>query len=161
MIFKKIIFLLFLVCSSSICSQVHHQTISVQSSNFTNSQFHVLQSVGQLSPIGNYTPNGKQSVFQGFQQPLLRKINISPVNLASVVLYPNPFTEKISFRFVAYQPENLKILIFDLNGKLVKELYKVIKGDVLNLMLEDLKARSYIISLKGVNFSYSTIIIKK
>jgi len=161
MIFKKLIFLIFLVSTSSLYSQVHHQTISVQSSNFTNSQFHVFQSIGQLSPIGNYTTTGKQSVFQGFQQPLLRKININPVNLASVLLYPNPFTEKISFQFVAYQPKNLKISIFDLNGKFIKEFNKEIESNVLELTLDDLKATSYIITMKGFNFLYSTIIIKK
>lgn len=153
--------MIFLVSTSSLYSQVHHQTISVQSSNFANSQFHIFQSVGQLSPIGNYSKTNKHTVFQGFQQPLLRKIIINPKNLSSVVLYPNPFKDEISFQFVAYIPKNLKISIFDLNGKLVKELYKVINGDVLKLMLEDLKATSYVISMKGVNFSYSTIIIKK
>ena len=50
--------------------QLHHYSINTQSSSIDLYNAKVLQSVGQLSPIGNYFSN-KTSVVQGFQQPFL------------------------------------------------------------------------------------------
>ena len=48
--------------------QLHHYSINTQSSSIDLYNAKVLQSVGQLSPIGNYFSD-KTSVIQGFQQP--------------------------------------------------------------------------------------------
>lgn len=161
MVLKKIFLFIALIHSSFLLSQLHHQTISSQSSNSTSSGYHVFQSIGQLSPIGNFSSN-KQNVFQGFQQPLLRKLYIQNLSYASVLTYPNPFENEISFQFISKSPKNLEISIFDLNGKLVKQLYKELNGlSILKLYLEDLRESSYIINMKGFNFLYSTIIVKQ
>ena len=149
-----------LLNSSFIFSQLHYQAISVQSSNYKSSKYHVFQTIGQSSPIGNFSKNN-QIVFQGYHQPILKIKDVSRLNSSSVSMYPNPFLGEINFKFLSHIPKNLEISIYDINGKLIKDFYKEIDSNILKLNLYDLTNANYVITLKGQDFLYSTKIIKK
>ena len=159
---KLFVFILLSFIHFASFSQLHHQTISIGSSQIESSNFTISQTVGQLSPIGNYNSNGRL-LFQGFQQPIIKIIknnNYSSVN-TSTVAFPNPFNEDINFKFFNEQPDLLEILIFDINGKLISKFNKKSEGDVLKLNLEELLDSQYLIILKSSEYFYSTKIIKK
>ena len=157
---KKYFTSLFLISCFSMSAQLHHQALSVQSNNYISSEVVVFQSIGQLSPIGSYHSN-KLNVFQGFQQPLMKKNYINKINSSSIIAFPNPFVEHVYFLFKDYHPSQVNISIYDVNGKLMKEFTKGLNQDLLSLNLEELKDSNYLIIFKAPGFFYSTKIIKK
>ena len=157
---QKVIFFLFLLSSVKLFSQIHHSTISSQSSVSNDYNVKVLQTVGQLSPIGNYISK-KISVVHGFQQPLL-KFKIKEKTISDgIVAYPNPFYNDLNFKFKNLKPKSLKVNFFDINGRFIKSInVDRIDGD-LKLNLENLISAEYIIRLIGPNINYSLKVIKK
>ena len=159
-IMKIFLSLVVLISCFSMSAQLHHQALTVQSNNYISSELVVFQSIGQLSPIGNYSRNNNK-VFQGFQQPLMKKYYINKTSKPVVVAFPNPFLDHIDFLFKDYHPSQVNISIYDVNGKLIKEFNKGINQDLLSLNLEDIKDSNYLITFKAPGFFYSTKIIKK
>lgn len=160
MFYKHILVLLFSLLTYSTYSQLHHQSISVISNNYVGSEVLVFQSIGQLGPIGNFNTN-KHKVFQGFQQPLLlRKLESNNLE-SSVITFPNPFDDKINFLFKKYKTNDISVSVYDLNGKLVKEFIQDVNFDLLSLNLADLEESTYVVTLKGINFFFSTKVIKQ
>lgn len=157
---KKLIVILSIFISFPLFSQLHHQSLSAQSNTFLSPDLVVFQSIGQFSPIGNYSVNQK-SIFQGFQQPLIKKTKIDIENKYNVVVFPNPFEKYLNFLFKNYNPKKVKISIYDLNGKLIREFKKDIIKNQLRLFLEDLKDSNYLINIAAPGYFYSTKIIKK
>ena len=159
---RVFIFFLFTFIHYTVFSQLHHQTVSIGSSLIESSNFTISQTVGQLSPIGNYNSNGRL-LFQGFQQPIIKIIKNNSYSLinTSTVAFPNPFNEKINFKFFNEHPDLLEISIFDINGKLISKFNQKSEGDILKLNLEGLLDSQYLIMLKSSEYFYSTKIIKK
>ena len=157
---KKYFNAFFLISFFSMSAQLHHQALTVQSNNYISSELVVFQSIGQLSPIGNYSRNNNK-VFQGFQQPLMKKYYINKTSNPLLVAFPNPFLDHINFLFKDYHPSQVNISIYDVNGKLIKEFNKGLNQDLLSLNLEDIKDSNYLITFKAPGFFYSTKIIKK
>jgi hypothetical protein len=155
---KLLVLLLFipLICFS----QLHHSTISLHSLNSSNNEVKVLQSVGQLSLIGNFS-SSKVSVIQGFQQPFIRNINERPIVNQNIISYPNPFYSDLNIEFINNKPKKVRIDIFDISGRFIKSLESKDFDNILNLDLEGLQSSEYIINVKGNGINYSTKVIKK
>jgi hypothetical protein len=134
--------------------------VSVQSSYTYKYDINVLQSVGQLSLIGNFS-SSKVSVIQGFQQPLLRFIKEEPIVNQNILSYPNPFNKDLNFQFINNKPKSVRIDVFDISGRFIKSFFKKDFDDVLNLNLEGLQSTEYIINVTGNGINYSTKVIKK
>lgn len=141
-------------------SQLHHSMVSVQSSSTEKYDINVLQSVGQLSLIGNFS-SSKVSVIQGFQQPFIRYINERPIVNQNIISYPNPFYSDLNIEFINNKPKTVRVDIFDISGRFIKSLESKDFDNILNLDLEGLQSSDYIINVKGNGINYSTKVIKK
>jgi len=141
-------------------SQLHHSMVSVQSSSTEKYDINVLQSVGQLSLIGNFS-SSKVSVIQGFQQPFIRNINERPIVNQNIISYPNPFYSDLNIEFINNKPKTVRVDIFDISGRFIKSLESKDFDNILNLDLEGLQSSEYIINVKGNGINYSTKVIKK
>tara|TARA_Y100000385_G_scaffold286857_1_gene349750 strand:+ start:163 stop:636 length:474 start_codon:yes stop_codon:yes gene_type:complete len=156
---KKLILLLLFIPFFSF-SQLHHSMVSVQSSSTEKYDINVLQSVGQLSLIGNFS-SSKVSVIQGFQQPFIRYINERPIVNQNIISYPNPFYSDLNIEFINNKPKTVRVDIFDISGRFIKSLESKDFDNILNLDLEGLQSSEYIINVKGNGINYSTKVIKK
>lgn len=154
---KKLILLLIPFFSFS---QLHHSMVSVQSSSTDKYDINVLQSVGQLSLIGNFS-SSKVSVIQGFQQPFIRYINERPIVNQNIISYPNPFYSDLNIEFINNKPKTVRVDIFDISGRFIKSLETKDFDNILNLDLEGLQPSEYIINVTGNGINYSTKVIKK
>lgn len=159
MIFYKKNFIFLLIFSFS-WTQLHHSAIGASSGTYEIKGLAISQSVGQISPIGNYQ-NNRINLFQGFQQPLkLLKEEYIPV-IKGIMAFPNPFTSDLNFGFENINTKEIKVDIYDVNGRHIKTYYADDFGEILKLKLENLTATEYIFRLTGPNINYSTKIIKK
>ena len=156
---KLILFFLF-IFSISASAQLHHSMISGQSSYTDKYNVNVLQSVGQLSLIGNFS-SSKVSVIQGFQQPFIRYINERPIVNQNIISYPNPFYSDLNIEFINNKPKTVRVDIFDISGRFIKSFESKDFDNILNLDLEGLQSSEYIINVKGNGINYSTKVIKK
>jgi hypothetical protein len=134
--------------------------VSVQSSSTDKYDINVLQSVGQLSLIGNFS-SSKVSVVQGFQQPFIRLINERPIVNQNIISYPNPFYSDLNIEFINNKPKTVRVDIFDISGRFIKSLETKDFDNILNLDLEGLQSSEYIINVTGNGINYSTKVIKK
>ena len=111
--------LLLLITFSGYSQRLHHQMLSSQgTSTHTSSGISVRQTIGQQSPIGNYR-NGNIIAGQGFLQSNKMKIKTPPVISITTITYPNPFIDKVNFRFSSPISGPIKITLFDVMGRLV------------------------------------------
>ena len=140
--------------------QLHHYSINTQSSSIDLYNAKVLQSVGQLSPIGNYFSN-KTLVVQGFQQPFLMASIEETIIDEGVIAYPNPFSSDLNIKFESLKPEQLRIDVYDVNGKFITSFNPENTEEIITLPLETLMSAEYLIRLRAKNLEYSTKVIKK
>ena len=140
--------------------QLHHYSINTQSSSIDLYNAKVLQSVGQLSPIGNYFSN-KTSVVQGFQQPFLMASIEETIIDDGIIAYPNPFSTDLNIKFESLKPEQLRIDVYDVNGKFITSFKPENTEEIITLPLETLMSAEYLIRLRAKNLEYSTKVIKK
>ena len=140
--------------------QLHHYSVNTQSSSIDLYNAKVLQSVGQLSPIGNYFSN-KTSVIQGFQQPFLMASIEKTIIDEGVIAYPNPFSTDLNIKFESLKPEQLRIDVYDVNGKFITSFKPENTEEIITLPLETLMSAEYLIRLRAKNLEYSTKVIKK
>ena len=140
--------------------QLHHYSVNTQSSSIDLYNAKVLQSVGQLSPIGNYFSN-KTSVIQGFQQPFLMASIEETIIDEGVIAYPNPFSTDLNIKFESLKPEQLRIDVYDVNGKFITSFKPENTEEIITLPLETLMSAEYLIRLRAKNLEYSTKVIKK
>ena len=140
--------------------QLHHYSVNTQSSSIDLYNAKVLQSVGQLSPIGNYFSN-KTSVIQGFQQPFLMASIEKTIIDEGVIAYPNPFSTDLNIKFESIKPEQIRIDVYDVNGKFIRSFKPENNEEIITLPLETLMSAEYLIRLRAKNLEYSTKVIKK
>lgn len=156
---KKLVFLLML-SFEVVNGQLHHYSINTQSSSIDLYNAKVLQSVGQLSPIGNYFSN-KTSVVQGFQQPFLMASIEETIIDEGIIAYPNPFSTDLNIKFESLKPEQIRIDVYDVNGKFITSFKPENTEEIITLPLETLMSAEYLIRLRAKNLEYSTKVIKK
>lgn len=163
---KKLFFVLFVnVVNSQI---LHHQMMSSYIGNyFNNNNIYVSQTIGQMS-IGGSFSNNMIIVQQGFQQsPFLFSV-INPIskgmvdNSINVHLFPNPFTNGFTVRFDKNIIENLQVLLYDMNGRLILNRHiDVFNHNELFIdSLESIASGTYMINLIGNNFVFKSKVIK-
>ena len=140
--------------------QLHHYSINTQSSSIDLYNAKVLQSIGQLSPIGNYFSN-KTSVVQGFQQPFLMASIEETIIDEGIIAYPNPFSTDLNIKFESLKPEQIRIDVYDVNGKFITSFKPENTEEIITLPLETLMSAEYLIRLRAKNLEYSTKVIKK
>ncbi len=154
---RTVIFFLFFVSASA--QSLHHQMISAQGGGVvTNSGITVNYSVGQQSVTG--TSSGAYVVQQGFQQNNWSKIIKQNKNLIVTTLYPNPFVEQITFTFSSSPGTEVKVLIFDVLGRIVHSEVAVNENNEIKLNLSRLFSAEYLIRLLSENYEHSAKIIK-
>lgn len=156
---KKLVFLL-MISFEVVNGQLHHYSINTQSSSIDLYNAKVLQSVGQLSPIGNYFSN-KTSVVQGFQQPFLMASIEETIIDEGIIAYPNPFSTDLNIKFESLKPEQIRIDVYDVNGKFITSFKPENNEEIITLPLETLMSAEYLIRLRAKNLEYSTKVIKK
>lgn len=142
--------------------KIHHQMIASQGINTKLSNgIKVKQSVGQQSAIGTYS-SSKAIVVQGYIQSMVSSSKTSPVITATTaVVYPNPFTDVLNFRFSSPIEGNVRATIFDVRGRLV---YSKTTTPILNVVtISELyfSEGTYFVKIDAKDVIYSTQIIKK
>ncbi|WP_157687550.1 T9SS type A sorting domain-containing protein [Pedobacter psychrophilus] len=156
------IFILVIFLSTQVCAQtVKRQTFASQGISKTlNSGVFVSQSVGQSSIIGlMLKPN--ITVQQGYQQSRFSiPTNVITYHAVQVTTFPNPFINVINLKFSKAVTESVTIMVADLYGKLLFQKTFLNPELGLNFQLDNLAPQSYILSLNGATFNYSTKIVK-
>ena len=141
-------------------AQLQRQMISAQGNTSRADNLVVTQTIGQQTIIGNYNV-ANFHYNQGFQQPFWNRLIQSnqPDFLADY--FPNPFTDKINFRFTNLNNEPFEINIFDSAGRLVFNAKQNLNEDLLLLDLRELPSGSYLVSLYNIKKTFYTKIIRK
>ncbi len=159
---KKFIFFFFFSLHFSFAQKLHHQTISVQGGSFKlgNGAF-VQQSVGQSSVVlGNYKGN-KTLIGQGFIQGTSKSTSgsLKPTT-ATVIAYPIPATEVISFKFSTPLSSPIVVSLFDVRGRLVFTQKGDLIQNVFTMSIASLSEGVYFTKIESSNHVFSTKIIK-
>lgn len=144
---------------SSNAQILHHQAFPAQGAQkLISSGFVIGQSIGQISPSGTFK-NSTIAVQQGFQQYVLTNYNIG-VNDFTTKVYPNPFVSSITFEFSKPIDYELQINLFDISGKLIKNLSQKPNINILTVHFDDIADGQYIVFLNSIDYTFSTKIIK-
>ena len=141
-------------------AQLQRQMISAQGNTSKSDNLVVTQTIGQQSIIGNYNV-ANFHYNQGFQQPFWNRLIQSnqPDFLADY--FPNPFTDKITFRFTNLNNEPFEINLFDTAGRLVFNTKQNLSEDLLIINLNNLSSGSYLVRLFNTKKTFYAKIIKK
>lgn len=152
--------LLLLITFSGYSQRLHHQMLSSQgTSTHTSSGISVRQTIGQQSPIGNYR-NGNIIAGQGFLQSNKMKIKTPPVISITTITYPNPFIDKVNFRFSSPISGPIKITLFDVMGRLVYNKEKMPYDNTLTIDDLFFAQGEYFVKLTAKNYTYTTNLLK-
>lgn len=153
-------FLLLLITTSGYSQILHHQMFSSQGETARTSNGVVIrQTISQLSAIGNHR-NSNFIVGQGFQQSNKMKSTSSSGILIKAIAYPNPFIEKVNFKFSSNVEGPIKITIYDVLGRLVFTDEKLPINNILTIDNLFFAEGEYFAKLKANNFTYSTNLLK-
>lgn len=127
----------------------------------TKGGYLVKQTIAQQSVIGNFATS-KFIVGQGFQQS--NKIKIIPGLIPNVAIetitYPNPFIDKVNFKFSSPIDGVITILLFDSLGRLVYSTKKYPVDSVLTIDNLFLATGQYFAKLSGANYTYTINLLK-
>lgn len=159
---SKIQFIIFLLFGiHSFGQKLHHQMLSTQGINAKlNNNMLVHQSVGQLSTIGNYKFS-KAIVGQGYIQSMLSFSKKSTdFTTITAEVYPNPFFDLLNFRFSSPIEGNVKITIFDVQGRLVYSKETITVSNSITISELYFSAGTYFVRLEAKDFIYTSQIIK-
>ena len=122
----------------------------------------ISQSIGQQSPSGSFS-NKIVIVQQGFQQSSKLKFNkIISFDASSTIVYPNPVTDVVNFKFSSEIKGMIKVSILTVSGRQVYRGEKYAIGNILSVeSLGYLPSDVYIVYLSALNYNYTAKIIKK
>lgn len=152
--------LLLLITISGYSQRLHHQMLSSQGGTaHTSSGVTVRQTIGQQSAIGNYR-NSNFNVGQGFQQSNKMKAVAPTVVVIKTIAYPNPFFEKVNFKFSSSIDGPIKITLYDVLGRLVFTDEKLPINNIVTIDNLFLPEGEYFAKLIANNFTYSTNLLK-
>jgi len=156
----KTILLLLLFTFSGFAQRLHHQMISsIGSSSRTSSGATVRQTVGQQSAIGNFK-NANVMVGQGFQQSGKSKSVIQNNIVITTIAFPNPFIDKVNFKFSSPVEGPIKVLIFDVMGRLVHSDEKTLINNTITIDNLFFPEGEYFAKLTANSFTSSTNLLK-
>lgn len=141
---------------------LHHQMLSSQGgvTHLPNGII-VKQTIGQQSVTGNYIDKNLIAG-QGFQQSaIMRKgtpqVVINPVITTS---YPNPFIDKVNFYFSIPVTGPVRIIFFDIMGRIVYDEEKKASGNELTIDNLHFADGEYFVKLTAEHYNYSTNLLK-
>ena len=156
----RLVFLLFLTFTVS-AQKLHHQAISsLGLSTHAANGLSVKQSVGQQSVIGNSTANNL-FLGQGFLHGKFTNFKSQPnVSVIETSVYPNPFSDKINFRFSNIINGIISISIYDITGKLIYSKDKKASNNLLTIDELHFPEGEYLVKLSANDYNYSTIILR-
>ena len=122
--------------------------------------YSVSHSIGQSSVIGTHYKKGYY-LRQGYQQPLnkIKVVKEFDNNNLSAKIYPNPFEEFISISFSQDMKNDISVLVFDVNGKLVYSR-KFEPAQKIQLNLEGISSGNYILKALSNGKSFNAKLIK-
>lgn len=136
---KKLLYL-GLVASPSIFAQsLTPEVLSTSGTTFTNATHQIEFTIGEVA-TSTLTAGGN-TLTQGFHQPELRFASIEDFSNDVVMnLYPNPTEQFVTIETTSEM--ELKVIVFDMNGKVVLTSNPFIQKQVFDLSL--LSAGNYI-----------------
>ena len=116
----------------------------------------------------NYSPINGTWIAELKAPDFWNAIPEKPTQKASSTIYPNPSTydEPINIKFYLEKKSVLDLIIYDINGKIVKTLYKgIVKGgnNQLSFSTQHLNSGIYIVSIKDeskVLFTHKFVVEK-
>ena len=120
----------------------------------------VRQTIGQQSVTRNYK-NSNFIVGQGFQQSNKMKSSSSSITIIKIITYPNPFVEKVNFKFSSSIDGPIKIAIYDIVGRLVFTDEKLLINNIVSFDNLFFAEGGYFAKLTANNFTYSTNLLKR
>ena len=153
-------FVCFFLVSFFSSAQLHHSSISSQSVSYENSAIKVMQTIGQTSPIGNFS-SSRTLLIQGFQQPLFANVLMEYIPELKILTYPNPFNNELNVKFLNQKINEAKFNIYDISGRFIKSLYKRNFKNNTKLDLQGLSSAEYILNIEANQKTYSNKIFKK
>jgi hypothetical protein len=159
-VFLTFILSLFIQLNLSAQVKIKNEIISALGNTVSQDllEFRIQQAVGQSSVIGNFY-NGKLKINQGFLQGFL----MSHKNLSEsmvVLPFPNPFKDRITFRFSPNIPKDLVLTIYDLFGHILFTKQLTAVNNELLVDLNHLSKGLYLVLFRSGNQVYQTRIIK-
>lgn len=158
--FFKALLLNLILCNLSFAQNLHHQMISCQGGNSSNTSIgNVSFTVGQQSVIGTITDGF--TVQQGFQQSNWGKIMQQNTISLNTTVYPNPFIDLVNFSFSKSPGEEINVIVFDILGRLVYSDILNNKDNLISVNLNKLSSAEYIIKLTSNSYIFSTKILKQ
>jgi hypothetical protein len=113
--------------------------------------------------------NKATKYFSGFADVALLSLNFDLTSIenkipeSNGILYPNPANMNISVKMTEQLPIELKTILYDSNGKIVKEFIQEelnLEGNISNYNVSDIPSGTYFLRITGENFSktYKVII---
>lgn len=149
-----------LICFWLICFSIQHayaqtpqlkrQTLSrsadITSSPTPHPQYIIRQSIGQASPIGS-TQTKELELRQGFIQPFISRIKVKPSDAGSILVFPNPFHDKIQIQFQEQVNHLIELEVLDVSGRIVHR-QSFPESQNIRLSLPDLSMGIYLLNIK-------------
>ena len=121
--------------------------------------YKVSQSIGQASVIGTHSKQGYY-LRQGYQQPSLKVRMVEEFNYnLKAKVYPNPFSQAITISFNQKMLDNISVLIFDINSKIIHSQI-FLPAQKVELKLKDISTGNYFLRLRSAQKRFSTKLIK-
>lgn len=112
-----------------------------------------------------YESNSKQYVNserKEYSNFILVNTGIADSKNSTLNVYPNPVTsDEIKIKHQNFSNENSKIFIYDLSGKLIKEINAILDGTETNIQLEKIEKGAYILKHETKNEISIAKIIKQ
>ena len=90
---------------------------------------------------------------------LIKKINLLQKNELDVLVFPNPFKSEINVKFIELPIGTVQLIIYDVNGKVVKKIDYKDKRDII-IPLQNLTNGNYIMNINNSNKNYNATLIK-
>lgn len=140
------------------CQKLYSQMVSEQiTSKYISSGIIVNQTIGQASFSKDYIKNNviASHVFKGDGT---QKHNVS-IDIKTTT-YPNPILDSVNFKFSSTINGDIKVIIFDLLGKIVFHQVKKAFQNILTIDNIQLLEGVYLVKLTAENYNYSTKILK-
>lgn len=143
---RKYTFIIFIILTGELKSQLlHHQSMGAQGNFSFTENYKVLQTIGQMSPIGNYKTNSV-IIQQGFQQSLYGIENNAWMSIVFNV-YPNPARDFVIVSFDKNLNEPYTLLLSDISGRAISR-WDNINTSSSEVSLKDLAAGTYVLSIE-------------
>ena len=142
---EKYILILFILLIGDVKSQVlHHQSMGSQGNFTVVENYKVMQTIGQLSPIGNYKSKSV-IIQQGFLQ-CINAIENNPLNSIVCKVYPNPTMDYITVSFDKNLNEPFTLFLSDISGRYISK-WENLNYNSIEVSLKDLSEGTYILTI--------------